>query len=205
MLTSRMDYAMATSPQTMGMDSERRETATQASIMKQRADVRIGMKSMNFEFIGFTEFYDMLLTLCNDFMLPQTLFDMIGEYAYAYNPQREDKFKPISQALETEESKHFKIQMWDQIMGRVVQIPNPKTPMVINYILGQILDLMGGDFKHFKRFMFEEDPEAIVLYQLATGAKGAGSTPNQNMMPTQNQFALPQGGQEQAARAMGGM
>jgi len=77
--------------------------------------------------------------------------------------------------------------------------------MVINYILGQILDLMGGDFKHFKRFMFEEDPEAVVLYQLATGAKGAGSTPNQNMMPTQNQFALPQGGQEQAARAMGGM
>ena len=204
MLSSRMDYAMATSPQTMGMESNRRETATVGAIMDRRASVRIGMKSMTLEFTGFVEFYDMILSLCNDFMLPETLTSLIGEDAQYYNPDRDDRFKPVTQAIETEESKNFKIQMWDQIMGRVVAIPNPKTPMVINYILGQILELMGGDFKHFKQFMFNEDPTANLLYQLATGGQGMGQAPTPNapqlMGAESNQTGLPMSGSEQAVR-----
>ena len=79
LLASRMDYAMATSPQTMGMPSERAETATVGAITNQRATARSGMKSMNLEFIGFSDFYRMLLTLCNDFMLPETLENLIGK------------------------------------------------------------------------------------------------------------------------------
>ena len=201
MLTNRMDYAMATSPQTMGMESERKETATQASIMKGRSDIRIGMKAMNLEFIGFTDFYDMLLTLCNDFMLPQTLEKMIGEYAFAYNPGREDKFKPVSQALETEESKAFKIKMWDQILGRVVGLAqmNPKAPMAVNFILGQIYELMGGNFKSMRKFLMEDDPLKNARYQMMTGGKGQGSTPNASGN-AQNQMGMPQGLIEGQAR-----
>lgn len=204
LLASRMDYSMATAPQTMGMASERAETATASAIVNQRANIRIGMKSMNLEFIGFTEFYDMLLTLCNDFMLPETLEEIIGkEYAMAYNPKRKDKFKPVSQALETEESKAYKLKTWQGMLGMVAPIQNPKTPTVVNYILGQMIEVLGKNFSHFKKFMFEEDPETMLLYTLATGAKGQGSPPAMNpAAPPQNQMGTPQPGAEQNARAM---
>jgi len=202
LLASRMDYSMATAPQTMGASPDRAETATMASIVNQRANVRIGMKSMNLEFIGFTEFYDMLLTLCNDFMLPDTLVDLIGEEdAMAYNPKRKDKFKPVSQALETEESKQFKIKSWQGVLGMVASIQNPKTPQVVNYILGQVLELMGGSFKTFKKYMLEEDPTTMLLYTLATGSKGGASPPAPPpMAPQQNQQGLNQQPTEQMAR-----
>ena len=201
MLASRMDAAMATSAQTMGQSPDRAETATQAGIISQRAETRIGMKSTMLEFVGFTEFYQMLLTLCNDFMLPQTLEKLIGEQAYSYNPGLVTKFRPVSQALETEESKNFKMKMIDQIMGRVVNFPNPKTPMVLNYLMGMWLEAAGKNFKHFKKFMFSEDPEINLLYQMVTG----GSVP---MQPSpdmggggpSNQKGIPQSTPEQAVR-----
>lgn len=190
LLSSRMDYLMATSPQTMGQAGDRAETATVGSIINQRANVRIGMKSMNLEFIGFTEFYDMILTLCNDFMLPETLEDLIGDDAQYYRPERKDKFRPVSQALETDESKQFKIKAWQGIMQMAGSVQNPKTPTVLNYCIGQVLELMGGNFKAFKKYMFEEDEQSILLYQLATGAKGTPTPPaplNPGMPPSNEQ------------------
>lgn len=204
LLASRMDYSMATAPQTMGVQNDRAETATVASITNQRANIRMGMKSMNLEFIGFTEFYDMLLTLVNDFMLPETLEEILGQDAFAYNPKREDKFKPVSQALESEETKQFKIKTWHSILQTVAPMQNPKTAMVINYCIGQMLETMGGSFKHFKKFMFEDNPQAIALYQLATGAQpNAGTPPTMpNAQPPSNQAGLPQQGAEQMTRRM---
>ncbi|HHT9146689.1 MAG TPA: hypothetical protein ACFYD4_13620, partial [Candidatus Wunengus sp. YC61] len=200
---SRMDYAMATSPQTMGMPSERAETATVGAITNQRASVRSGMKSMNLEFIGFNEFYGMLLSLCNDFMLPETLENLIGkELASAYNPKRKDKFRPVSQALETEESKQFKLKTWQGLYAMDASVQNPRTPMVLNYIKGQMLSLMDGDFSVYKKYMFMEDPESVLLYQLATGSKGTGSPPAgpNPMAPPQNQNPIKQSGMEQQVR-----
>lgn len=208
MLSSRMDYAMATGPQTMGTSPENRETATQASIVSQRAEIRIGMKTTNLEFIGFTEFYDMILTLCNDFMLPQTLEKLIGEDAYNYNPKRMNRFRPVSQALETEETKGFKMRQIDQIMGRVVNFPNPKTPLVLNYLLGMWLEAAGKNFKHFKKFMFSEDIQANTLYQLATGGQAPGLQPAATGATgggPSNQMGMQQSGAEQNTRmAIGG-
>ena len=224
LLISGMDDAMSTGAQTRGQSPERKETATQASIIGEKANIRIGMKALNLEFIGFTEFYDMLLSLCNDFMLPETLEKLIGQDAFAYNPERRDRFKPVSQALETEESKREKIKGWDQLAGIVQSVPNPKTPMVLNYIIGQRIELMGGSFKHFKKFMFEEDPKTNMLYQIATGGKmqmpgmpGAAGAPGQpgqgrpqqakRVSPgggPQNQTGLPQSPREQKVRSIAG-
>ena len=193
---------MATSNQTMGQSPDRAETATQAGIISQRAETRIGMKSTMLEFVGFTEFYQMLLTLCNDFMLPQTLEKLVGEEAYLYNPGLTTRFRPVSQALETEETKSFKMKMIDQIMGRVVNFPNPKTPMVLNYLMGMWLEAAGKNFKHFKKFMFSEDAEINLLYQLVTG----GSVPMQPSPDMQgggpsNQQGIQQSTHEQNVRA----
>jgi hypothetical protein len=197
-----MSYSMATSAPTMGMTPDRQETATMASIVDQRASIRINLKSMNLEFIGFTEFYDMILTLVNDFMLPETLTELIGEeLAAAYNPKRRDKFKPVSQALETEASKNYKLKTYQGILGMVAGMQNPKTPFVVNYILGQMLEIMGGNFAHFKKFMFSESVEANMLYAIATGSKGMASPQAAPQgAPPQNQLGMPQGVQEQAAR-----
>lgn len=201
LLTSRMDYSMATAPQTMGMSPERAETATVGSIINQRANVRIGMKSMNLEFIGFTEFYDMLLTLCNDFMLPETLEEILGEKAFHYNPRRKDKFKPVSQALETEESKQFNIRSLQSVLGMVAPIQNPKTPMMVNMLVGEIMEAMGKKFKIYKKFMLDDNPANVALYQALTGAKGTGSPPASNpIAPTQNQSGLPQSNTETQMR-----
>jgi hypothetical protein len=202
MLGSRVDAAMATSNQTMGQSPDRAETATQAGIISQRAEVRISMKSTMLEFVGFTDFYDMLLTLCNDFMLPQTLEQLVGEQAFSYNPKQKNKFRPVSQALETEESKNFKMKMIDQIMGRIVNFPNPKTPMVINYLMGMWLEAAGKNFKHFKEFMFSEDPEINLLYQIVTGGQiPAQQSPDMGGGGPSNQNGIPQGTAEQGARA----
>lgn len=205
LLSSRMDFAMSTSPQTMGMTPDRAETATMASIVDQRASIRIGMKSMNLEFIGFTEFYDMLLTLCNDFMLPDTLDKLIGkENAKVYNPKRRDKFKPVSQALETESSKQFNIKSLQAVLGMIAPIQNPKTPMMVNMLVGEIMETMGKKFKVYKKFMLNDDAETNLLYQIVTGSKGGmGSPPAGNpMAPQQNQMGLPQQPAEQMTRGM---
>ena len=204
LLSSHMDISMATGPITMGMEATRGETATVASIQNQRASIRIGMKSMNLEFIGFSEFYRMLLTLCNDFMLSETLEELIGkDLAMAYNPKRKDKFKPVSQALETEESKQFKIKTLSGLYGQIAPIQNPKTAMTLNMVLGEILETLGKNYKHIKKFLLDDDPNNIALYQAYTGSKGMG-TPmmGQNpMAPPSNQNGMPQRGPEQAARA----
>lgn len=206
LLASRMDFAMATSPQTMGMVPDRAETATSSAIINNRANVRINLKSMNLEFIGFSELYDMILTLVNDFMLPETLEEMIGpELAKVYNPKRKDKFRPVSQALDSDDSKQFKINTWKSLAQTAASIPNPKTPMAINYCFGQIIELLGGNFKEFKRFMFEEDPVTMLLYQLATGSKGGGTPMGAGqglMAPQQNQTGLPMPMVEQQTREM---
>ena len=203
MLSSRFDAAMATSAQTMGQSPDRAETATQAGIISQRAEVRISMKGTNLEFVGFTEFYDMLLTLCNDFMLPQTLETLVGEQAYLYNPQKMARFRPVSQALETEESKNYKMKMVPQLMGMVAQFPNPKTPMVMNYLIGMYLEASGKNWKHFEKFMFSEDPEINLLYQLVTGGQ-APAQQQQGQAPgggASNQTGIQQSTAEQGVRA----
>jgi len=202
-LGARMNDVMASGPNERGIGGERKETATVGSIMHQRANIRTGLKTTTLEYVGFTEFYDMLLTLCNDFMLPQTLVELVGpELAMFYNPKRDDKFVPVSQALETEESKQYKTQIWTQMLGTIASIPNPKTPLVLNFIIGQVLELLGGDFKVFKKFMFSEDKEANILYQLATGGKmqGGGAPNLGGGGGAQNEFGLPQGLTEQMVR-----
>ena len=203
MLTRSMDDSMGSSSQNRGLSSERKETATATVTMSQNANIRVGMKSMNLEFIGFTQFYRMILNLVNDFMLPETLIKLIGDDAYFYRPEREDKFKPVSQALESEESKQFKITSLQSLLGIVASVPNPKTPMAMNMIIGQILDTFrSGDFKALKKFLFSDDIEANMIYQIATGG-GAGGQNQPTDQPgggPQNQTGLPQSNREQQVR-----
>ena len=206
-LETQFDRVTGSGPSQMAAETQRRETATVGAIMQQNSNIRMGLKNLNFEFIGFTEFYNMLLMLVNDLMLPETLEGILGEMAFVYNPKRKDKFKPVTQALETEEGKQFKIKTWQTLAGQIISMGalNPKTPMVLNYIMGQVLELMGGSFKAFKKFMFEEDPNEIMQWLMLTGNKGMMGAPpaqGQNPNPTQNQTGLPMTPQQQIPQGM---
>uniref|UniRef100_A0A6M3KAX1 Portal protein n=1 Tax=viral metagenome TaxID=1070528 RepID=A0A6M3KAX1_9ZZZZ len=204
LLCTRMDFAMATSPQTGGMPADRAETATVGAINNQRQNIRSGMVNMNLNFIGFNEFYRMLLTLCNDFMLPETLNDLLGkEVAMEYKPKRKDRFRPTSQALENDESKQFNIKTLQGLWGMTAPIQNPNTPKVLNMIWAGIVDLMGTQHAALKSVMFEDDPETVLLYQLATGSKGTGTPPAgpQAAPPMSNQQGTPQRQPEQQMRS----
>lgn len=206
-MSNHFDRITGASPPIMAAETQRRETATMGSIMQQNANIRMGLKNLTFEFIGFAELYNMLLMLVNDFMLPQTLEGLLGEMAFVYNPKRKDKFKPVTQALETEESKQFKIKTWQTIIGQLVSIgaSNPRTPMVINYAIGQVLELMGSTYKAFGKFAFEEDPNKIMEWLMLTGNKGMMGAPPQagvNPNPAQNQFGMGMTPQEQMPRGM---
>jgi hypothetical protein len=137
-------------------------------------------------------------------MLPKTLEELVGkELAMAYNPKRKDKFKPVSQALETEESKQFNVKALQSVLGMIAPINNPKTPQMVNMLVGEILETMGKKFKLYKKFMLDDDPRSIALYQAISGAKisGMGSPPMGNPQPPmQNQNGLPQGQMEQQVR-----
>ena len=91
------------------------------------------------------------------------------------------------------------------LMQMFASTNNPKTPIVMNYFIGEILETLGGNFKHFKKFMFSEDVEANLLYQIVTGSKGAGSPQGGNpTAPQQNQQGQRQGQAEQQMRAAQG-
>lgn len=203
MIRQSINEVMAQSPMDAGIPPENRETATMGSILAQKSATRSGLRTASIEFGGFVELYAMILSMVNTFMLPETLIELVGEeLAVAYNPKRKDRFFPVSQALEPEFQKQFKVKMLDQVLGRIISLPNPKTAMSANFIIGQILETVGGDFKLFKRFMLEEDPIAIAMYQAVIGKSAAiaPSTPNMGGPMAQNQQGLPVGAQEQVVR-----
>ena len=105
------------------------------------------------------------------------------------------------------------MRMNDQILGRVINFPNPKTPMVVNYLMGQWLEAAGKNFKHYQKFMFSEDPEINLLYQLATGGSAHGLQAQQQQQVEQqklagggpsNQNGIQQGTAEQNTRQLAG-
>jgi len=209
--SSGMDKLTGFSAPTQGASGNRRETATMGSIMDSRATIRMNLKNLNLEFIGLNELYDMLLTLCNDFMRPETLFKLIGDYAKFYNPERKDKFKPVTQAIESEYNKSNKVKMLDSLIGKITPLAsiNPKTFTILNALLGMQLEAMGSEFTAFKRFLFEEDPKQIALWMLVNKQGTNKPSPGISPMPSSpvagavsNQQGIPMSGQEMQTRGI---
>ena len=209
LLTGGMDYAMATNPAQMGQSLDRRETATIGAIMNQGANTRANLKLSNLENIGFIQFYDMILNLVNDFMAPETLMNILGpELLQYYNPNRKDKFKPVSQGLETDSSKQAKLSGWMQLLQVVQGSQNPKAPMLLNFIIKEVAKLMGKEYEQINQFLLDEDPMNNMMYQMALAQggqpqQGGGQQPQD--LPKegggpQNEQGLPQSPEEMMVR-----
>lgn len=189
-LTGKMDQVTSIFPTTMGSTGAASTTATAIAGAEQRTNIRTNYKSMTFEYTFLLDLYWMIQHMTYVFAKPETGMRLMGEKVYNFNPARDYYYKPISQSIETEQSKRSKIQMWTQVLGYITQIQHPGAVKMVNYVLGKLFEYMGDEFVNFQNKLLDETKQL---------EGGAGQIPGLQS-PTSNQSALPQSMMEQMTR-----
>jgi len=114
------------------------------------------------------------------------------------DPDQDYNYSPLSANIESEHNRFKKLQLIDQMVGRVVNIPNPNTPKLLNYLLKMAFELFGNEFPEFQKYLLDESPQAAAM-QMA-GGKASPQMPEVNPMPETNQTGVMQNMMEQYAR-----
>lgn len=213
MLWSKMQQVLATYTTDMGAMSSRKEPVTTTLLAEQKSNIRNSLVNLTIEHTGLGEFYDMMIKMSGMFMQPETLQNILTDLTPFFDPTSEYNFVPVSTAILTEHAKESKIAMWDQILGRIVNVPNPRTFALINLIMKEIMELAGKEYAQYADFLLDENavhPELlkIAVQQQAARAKNGGSsggTPKKKVAApkAQNQFGNPQSFLEQQGRRTG--
>lgn len=201
MLQSGMQKVEAIFPTTMGeLPGKASTTATAISGSEQRGNARSNYKSLTFEYTCLIELYNMLITMTNRFMKPETALKIMGEDAYSFDPRSDYSFVPVSSNIEMEHNKYQKIKMIDQLIGRLVNVPNPKTPMLINKLVSMAFEYLGQEYQDFSKLLLDEN----VPPPMEEGQGNGGQVSNMPDQPMSNQNGVPQSGGEEMAREMSG-
>ena len=198
MYTGKLQQVTSVYPPAMGqIPGEASTTATAVASADMGTNKRGNFKSLTFEYTFLIEFYWMILTMLYAFARPETAKRLMDESVYDFDPDGEYAYTPVSSNIETEYNKNKKLGLIDQMLGRVANIPNPKTPMVLNYLLGKAFELLGSEFPDYKDVLFDTSPEA----QKMAMQQGAGTAmPEQNLSPTSNQAGVPMSDMESGVR-----
>ena len=198
MLKDGMHQVTARFPTTMGaLPSAASTTATAVAGSEVRTSSRSNYKSLTFEHTFLNEFYWQIIQMANQYARMETMQKMMGDDLMNFDPDQDYNYSPLSSNIEMEYNKYRKLNVIDQMLGRVVNFPNPKTPMLLNYLLKQAFELFGNEFPEYKDILLDESPQA---QQMAMMQGQGDQMADQNMMPTSNQSGLMQSGQEQMAR-----
>jgi hypothetical protein len=143
----------------------------------------------------------MILQMSYRFMHPMTALKMIGqEGVMLYDPSNDYTYQPVSSNIEQEHGKMRKLNIIDQALGRLVNIPNPKTPMLINKLMVRFFDLLGAEYQDIEDALLDEGPrgQAAAMGQGPTGTPELGAPIDM----TSNQQGLPVSSPEADARMM---
>jgi len=200
-LTTKMDQVMAIFPTTMGdMPGKASTTATAVVGAEGKVSGRTNYKAMTFEYTFLTELYWMITQMTYAFAFAETGEKLMGKKVYNFDPTRDYSYKPLSQSIESEQSKMAKIRMWQQIAGMVAQIQHPDTVLMLNYCFDKICKLMGDEYVNFALAFLGTD---VPIQQ---GGQGAGGEGGGMQGAPSNQHQIPMSPEEGGAReAMGGM
>ena len=192
MLTNSDYQVTSVYPTTMGNLPEMASTtATAVAGAETRANIRQNYKALTYEFTYSVEFYWIIIQMSNQFMQEETALKMMGEYAEYFDPDADFNYSPLTQNVEREYSKMNKIRMIDQIIGRLVAYPNPKTSVLINKLLAKVFEYLGDEFPQYSKFLLDETVSPVAEGQGA--GQGAGMPVGSNagagggFMPTSNQ------------------
>lgn len=194
MLRAQGNQVTSIYPTTMGNETSRAETATSISAMEGRTNMRANYKSMTFEYTFLTEMYWMILQMFYRFCEEETAVKVMGESGQYFDPITDYTYKPVTSSIELEYNKMNKIRMWDSILSRIAQIPNPNIYKAINFILTKIAELMGEEYSVFTKMLLDEN---------APPPQGPGANPpaGEGLGNATNQSGVQQGGIEQALRS----
>jgi hypothetical protein len=187
-------------PNTMGDVGAASTTATAVAGADMRSNTRQNYKALTYEHTFLCNLYWMILQMSYRFMHPVTAEKLLGkEGVLLFDPTSDYTYQPITSAIEQEHGKHRKLQVIDQMLGRLVNVPNPKTPKLINKLMAMAFDLLGADYQEFEDALLDEGP---VAQQAAIGVIKQDQPTNQGMPMgmTSNQSGLPVSSPEMMAR-----
>ena len=191
-------------PTTMGdLPAQSSTTATAIAGAETRSNTRANYKRLTIEFTFLVEFYSIILQMFYQFAEEDTAIKILGEDVEYFDPDQDYTYSPVSSSIEQEYSKKAKIQMIDQIIGRLVAYPNPKTSTIINKLMSKVFEYLGDEFPQYSKFLLDES-----VSPTEGGAEGAvgGNMPATAISPTSNQSGVEQSTMETMQRqAMGGM
>jgi hypothetical protein len=191
-----MQQASGVSSETQSQLAAPTTTATATANQSSRSDIRSNYRTLTMEFTGLSELYWIITQMTAQYMRPETANAWLGRDMIFFNPTLDYTYKPISASRDTDASKQQKIQNWTQILGYMVNSPNPEAPQAVNWIMGELASLMGKEFETFKnKFLDENTPPP------ESGGGGGGQVENSAGTPASNQSGVPQSGQEQQVRS----
>ena len=172
-------------PTTMGnIPAEASTTATAIAGADARSNMRANYKSLTFEYTFLIEFYWLILQMFWQFAQIDTALKIMGPEAEFFDPDADYTYQPVSSNIEMEYNKYKKIQNWDQILGRIVNIQHPDTVKLVNFIMERICELMGDEYAQFSKFML--NPKIPIM----TKNMGSPEAQPQEMMSNQNNVPM---------------
>ena len=200
MFISGMQEVMAVFPTTMGEVGQASTTATAVAGADTRSNLRANYKALTFEYTFLTDLYWMILQTSYRFMHPMTALKLLGkEGVMLYDPSCDYTYQPVSSNIEQEHGKIRKMTILDQMMGRVANIPNPKTPMLINKLMVKFFDLLGAEYQDIKDSLLDEGPAG---QQAAVGIAPQDTAAGSPGDMASNQMGIPASSPEMMARGM---
>jgi len=198
-----MQKVLAVFPTTMGSLPGSDQTATAVAGTDSRTNMRANYKSLTFEYSFLCELYWQILQQSFRFMHPETALTLLGEEdVLIFDPDADYVYQPVSSNIEVEYSKTRKMGIIDQVLGRLVNIPNPKTPVLINKLMVKFFDLLGADYQDIRDSLLDEGPVGQAAAMQGSSAQGSLESSG-GMMPqgmTSNQNGVPISGQEAMVR-----
>lgn len=187
-------------PSTMGDAGSPSTTATAVAGADTRSNTRQNYKALTFEYTFLCDLYWMMLQMSYRFMHPHTALKLLGQAGVAiFDPNCDYTYQPVTSNIEQEHSKVKKLGIIDQMLGRLVNIPNPKTPMLLNKLMVMAFELLGADYQDFETALLDE---GAVGQQAAMGKQGQEQPAGMPMNMTSNQQGLPVSSQEEMTRNM---
>ena len=182
-LSQKMQEVDNTYPTTMGqLPPMASTTATAVAGAEQRTNQRSNYKSMTFEFTALIELYWMIQQMTYQFAEVETGFKLMGNKIYNFNPSLDYYYKPLSQSIETEQSKSVKMQRYIQMMQLIAQIQHPDAAKLFNYYIIKITELMGDEHVNIQNRLLRENMP-IQTTQQNQSQSGGGGASNQYMLP----------------------
>jgi hypothetical protein len=199
MLMGKGHQVTSVYPASMGDIPEKASTtATAFAGAQSSSNIRSNYKSLTYEYTFHSEFYWMMLQMTYQFCHPKTAYELMGDDAPDFDPNQDYNYTPVSSNIETEYNKYNKLKMIDQFVGRVVNVPNPNTPKLLNYLLKMAFELFDKEFPDYKEHLLDETVPPPMEGQQAT----SNQPKNIGQPPVSNQNMQPMGLLEQSVRGM---